>query len=464
MIEIKHADIIKSGERLFDNFSWTINAGEHWVITGANGSGKTLLLELLAGKVHLPKGELHMDFIAGNTWDERHAERKRKIHYIPTHALQAFLANTPNLFYQQRYYTLNESETTPTVRSILGKEADQLEALNIPPSLSIAHLLDVEVTRLSNGQLKKVLFCKSILSEIPKVLLLDYPFEGLDPQSRNDLCAFLDFIATTYGIQIIMVDHYHQLPTVINRRLVLEKFGVKKTEIVSAQSEMELPLATTTTSIIEESNGEPVIAIRDLKIQYGEKVILEHFNWHVNRGERWALVGRNGAGKTTLFSMIFADHPMAYTQNISLFGRRRGSGESIWDIKRRINYLGPELINYLSPKSIPQSGRWYITNQNRNAPGEKLQTLVDYFDAGHYIDKPVNVFSSGQLQMLLMMSCFLTEKELILLDEPFQFLDLEQRGRITSFLQSQLHADTTLILITHDAQDIAEWAAHTLRL
>jgi len=462
MIEIRNADVVRSGLRLYHNFNWQINEGEHWVITGPNGSGKTMLLEMLAGMVHLPKGEIHYDFIAGNSWDERHAERKRKIHHIPTHALQTFLRNDPNLYYQQRYYTMT-SDDVVTVRQILGEGAEQLHTLPMPANLSIAHLLDVDVTRLSNGQLKKVLFCKSLIQEIPRMLLLDYPFEGLDPASRKDLCELIDFMARTYGIQMIIVDHYHQLPTVMNRRLMLENFAIKKQEAISAMPFDDLhpkPSAVTEPG----AAGEAVIAIKDLKIQYGEKVILQNFNWHVRRGERWALVGRNGAGKTTLFSMIFADHPQAYTQNISLFGRRRGSGESIWDIKRRMAYLGPELINYLAPKTIAATAREHIRATHRQADLQQLSALVDYFQAAAFIDLPVRFLSSGQLQILLMIGAFLSEKELILLDEPFQFLDLDQRVRVTAYLQEHLRKDTTLILITHDEQDIADWTSHTLRL
>ena len=99
-------------------------------------------------------------------------------------------------------------------------------------------------------------------------------------------------------------------------------------------------------------------------LQYGDHLIFKDFNWSVSRGDRWVLLGRNGTGKTTLFSMIFADHPMAYTQQIFLFGKRRGTGESIGDIKRRITYLGPEQMSYLNVGEW-NSGREYLKNLPR---------------------------------------------------------------------------------------------------
>lgn len=196
-----------------------------------------------------------------------------------------------------------------------------------------------------------------------------------------------------------------------------------------------------------------VVEIKDLKIQYGDTVILENFNWTVNRGDRWALVGSNGSGKTTLFSIIFADHPLAYSQQVYLFGKRRGTGESIWDIKRRINYLGPELINYLDAE---------LTLKNRSS--EKFSELVKFFGAEKIIERPIRELSSGQLQLASLMNCFMTDKELLLLDEPFQFLAPNVRDRVAEYLQQYLSDDTTLILITHYDEDLRKWTEKTMRV
>lgn len=208
---------------------------------------------------------------------------------------------------------------------------------------------------------------------------------------------------------------------------------------------------------------ETVIDIRDLKIQYGDTVILKDFNWTVNRGERWALIGANGSGKTTLFSIIFADHPMAYSQQVYLFGKRRGTGESIWDIKQRINYLGPELINYLDSHTMLQTARQYVMKGAKSLES-KLNSLVDYFGASSFIDRPMRELSSGQLQLTLLIGCFLNSKELLLLDEPFQFLDPATRDRVADYLQQFLADNVTLILITHYEQDLQRWTEKTRKI
>jgi len=209
------------------------------------------------------------------------------------------------------------------------------------------------------------------------------------------------------------------------------------------------------------SKSDIVVEIRDLKIQYGDTVILKDFNWTVNRGDRWALVGANGSGKTTLFSIIFADHPLAYSQQVYLFGKRRGTGESIWQIKERINYLGPELTSYLDPQSAMLTAREFISS---NKTSEKLSELVKFFGVEKFIDRTIRELSSGQMQLTLLMRCFMSNKEILLLDEPFQFLAPNVRDLVADYLQKYLADDTTLILITHYEEDLARWTEKTMRV
>ena len=457
MIAIKNIDIIKSGITLFRNFSWDSSSNENWVISGRNGSGKTLLLEALAGILHFPRGEIQYDFIKGETWQERYEEKRRLITYIPAHALHTFLRGGHDLYYQQRYYDIGD-EDVPTVGDLLGVSPEKLNVLDIPESLSVAHLLDIKLTRLSNGQLKKFLLLKSLLKGMPKLLLLDCPFEGLDHGSREDLCQFIAFISLRHSVQVILVDDHHHLPACITNKLTLDRFQIQKRERFYSPT---VDTENTRQKFVSEQarmlTNDEIIDIRNLTLRYGNVTLFQNFNLRVNKGQRWALVGRNGTGKTTLFSLIFADHPKAYAQEIYLFGRRRGSGESIWDIKRRINYLGPEQISYLNPKSILMKAGDYIKQVDNAVDNEVLDSLVRFFDASEMMNKQVSFLSSGELQLLMIMTCFLSNKELLLLDEPFQYLDSVQRDRLAQYLLAHLKRETTMIMITHYEHDLRQW-------
>src|SRR5688572_25625831 len=151
MTEIRNIHVVKQNKLLFDDFSWEIREDENWVISGANGSGKTILLEILAGKILPIKGTIEHSCIKSTTWEERYTERQRNITYIPAHALHNFLNSSHDVYYQQRYYAMGDEQIN-SVRLLLGDTADNLTVLDLPPSLSVDHLLDVDVSRLSNGQ------------------------------------------------------------------------------------------------------------------------------------------------------------------------------------------------------------------------------------------------------------------------------------------------------------------------
>lgn len=453
MIELKNITLIRAGRKLFDNFNLSIGKGEHWLIQGGNGSGKSLLLELIAGVATPASGIVRHDFIREGDWDSLYHQRREKIHFIATQWLGSFLQGD-DLFYQQRYYAMDDSRL-PLVADVFGEDLPRLQSLQLSPRFNIDGLLRLPVTRLSNGQVKKLVILRQLVRNIPVFLLLDYPFDGLDRESRQELSAFLDDLARRFSIQLIIVDNGHLLPSVINRRLVLRSFRIGHIDHHYTPPK-EDPHPAPTPQAQNRRAGEPVVEMHNLTIAYNGKKIIENLSWRIHAGERWALTGRNGSGKTTLFSLIYADHPMAYSQKVFLFGRRRGTGESIWDIKKRINYFGPEQIHFLDGNSLLLAGREYIRRQgHRNAA--RLNDLVSFFNAGEYVDRPMKFLSSGQLQLVLLINMFLDDKELLLLDEPFQFLDPDTHRKVTAYLNRFLDKDVTLVLITHDEKDVARW-------
>jgi len=461
MIKLQDITVSAKDSNVFNHLNLVIEAGVSYLIEGRNGAGKTTLLNLIAGKTQPAKGIVHYDFINNSLgWDQKYELRKKNVHYVPTHALHELMSG-PDLFYQQRYYTIEDSPV-PTVKDFFGEKLQNLERFKFPASFNIHHLFKLQLPRLSNGQFKKIIILKQLLDNLPKVLLLDYPFEGLDLQSRMELSEFLNHLAIHYNIQLIIADHEHSLlPLVITKKIVLDNKCVtitsREVEIVPLQSNSSNPPA------LIAQDAEPVVEMRDLKIQYGDQVILKNLNWKINRGERWALTGRNGSGKTTLFSLIYADHPMAYSEQVYLFGKRRGTGESIWDIKKRISYLGPEQLHFLDHSTLSLTVLEFLSAKGESGKGN-VNEMVRFFTIEHLLTRKLQELSNGQLQLVLLISLFLSQKELLLLDEPFQFLDPVQKKRVTEYLESHLNESVTLILITHYERDVEKWTNHRLRL
>lgn len=460
MIKFENVTLARGSAVLFRNLNLHIHEGEHLLIQGENGAGKTLIMEALAGLLAPREGRVHYSFIDGEDWDSRYQQRRERIHYMPAQWLQSALSGTGDHYYQERYYSMSGTHA-PAVRDLLGDGLGAIAALDLPTAFDIRALLDLEVTRLSNGQLRKVIILRQLARNTPRVLLLDYPYDGLDIESRNELNDFLDHLAETLAIQIVLVAHGEEVPRCINRRIFVDNFNVQERDSHGGRRPGipdPMPQASP-----DPPSGAPVVEMRNLTIAYGGRKIISGLDWRIYPGDRWALTGKNGSGKTTLFSLIFADHPMAYSQEVFLFGRRRGSGESIWDIKQRIQYFGPEQIHFLNARYISIAARDYVAQSTQTA-SDRLTELIHFFHAEDYIDKPVMHLSSGQLQMIMLIKLFLHRRELLLLDEPFQYLDPGNRERVATYLNHYLSRDITLILISHDERDLRQWTQKRMRL
>jgi len=248
---------------------------------------------------------------------------------------------------------------------------------------------------------------------------------------------------------------------VLNRKLAL-----KNREVLEDTSWHPIESSTIPETAPRNDSGSvinPVVEMRDVTVRYGETTVIDNINWVINKGEHWALAGKNGSGKTTLFSLIYADHPMAYSQQVYLFGRRRGTGESIWDIKNRIAYVGPEQVSFLDPNDKQLTAQAYIL-RNPQEDSKEFQSLIEFFDANELLDRPLGRMSSGEIQLVFIIKSLLHTKELLLLDEPFRFLDPSRKEKLNQYLHLHLDGETTLVLITHDEEDLQRWGEKVLFL
>jgi molybdate transport system ATP-binding protein len=270
------------------------------------------------------------------------------------------LSNTADFYYQQRYNS-SDSEDTLTVR-------DYLQSVKVNThkptywtfdktvaALNLTALCDKQTIKLSNGETKRLMIAAALLKN-PVILLLDNPMTGLDVETRKSFNILLNEISAS-GISIIMATSAHELPDVITNVAVLDNGSISQS-LTKQEFEQAsiIPLDKTTVDAealkallntsTTQHNYSQIVSMTDVLIKYGEKVILNKVNWQINPGERWALLGPNGAGKSTLLSLINGDNPQAYANDIVLFDKKRGTGESIWDIKSKIGFVSPELYQY----------------------------------------------------------------------------------------------------------------------
>jgi molybdate transport system ATP-binding protein len=219
-------------------------------------------------------------------------------------------------------------------------------------------------------------------------------------------------------------------------------------------------------------DSDVVIKMQDVGITYGEATILEHINWEVRRGERWSVSGPNGAGKSTLLSLITADNPQAYANHIWLFGRRRGTGETIWEIKQKIGFVSPELHLYFnsgaSCQEVVASGLFDTIGLFRPLTSEQEERVLLWMKLLSLEDLRVRrlpQLSAGQQRMILLARALIKNPPMLILDEPCQGLDDEQIACFRELVTQLCVAfDKTLIYVSHYLQELPRCIDKYLRL
>lgn len=450
--------------------NWKIEEGQHWAVIGANGSGKTQLIDLLLGKYALKSGEI--------------VSRDANGDVIPVSAIVKSVAfrdiysiiDTQNSYYQQRW-NKGDDQGVPIVRDLVS-DVDQSWLHTLLDWFNIPELMDKEVNSLSSGELRKFLIVRSLLVK-PRVLILDNPFIGLDAASRIVLNELLLRLSELEGLQLVLVlPNLQDIPDVITHVLPL-----RDKELLPVVSLSDLRENKTKTDLIFDKNegGSKVkllkegianvasmpftnaAVLNDIYIRYGSRTILKGLNWTVARGDKWALLGANGAGKSTLLSLICGDNPQAYANNITLFDKKRGSGESIWDIKKRIGYISPEMHLYYLKNvrsiDVVSSGFFDTVGLYRKCDPDQERLAfkwMEIFGVSHLKDISFLHISSGEQRLVLLARVFVKNPDLLILDEPLHGLDMQNKKQVKKIIEDFCDKSKSLIYVTHYEDEIPD--------
>ncbi len=428
---------------------------EHVAIIGPNASGKSLLVDILTGKIAIqPTGFIAYDFRPSPI-----PEVYKNIKYITFR--DTYGSTDTNYYYQMRWNT-TDLEEVPVVRELLGDYEESPLQRQLFDLFHIEPVLDKPIITLSSGEMRKFQLTKILLTH-PRIVIMDNPFIGLDAETRVQLDDLLTQLSQMEELQIILVlsmlDYVpdfvtHVLPMEdmkllpkITREQYLLQFAKKdflhreKEEDVfkKVQKRIEdLPYSDENVFNTQCSkfNVDEIVRLNRVSIRYEERTILKELNWIVQRGEKWALSGANGSGKSTLLSLVCADNPQSYACDISLFGRKRGTGESIWDIKKHIGYVSPEMhrsyMKNLPAMEIVASGLHDTIGLYVKPRPEQFvicQWWMDIFGVGHLTNRPFLRLSSGEQRLVLLARAFVKDPELLILDEPLHGLDTYNRRR-----------------------------------
>lgn len=466
ILEVNQLSVRKASLQVLENISLSLKQGDHLAITGAAGSGKTSLALALAGRIFFT-GQLQY---AGNL-NERIVWVEQEHHFKN-------LSNTSNFYYQQRFNSMDAEDAITVAAYLGGRHVAEMELLR---PFDLGRLLDEPLIQLSNGENKKVQIAKALLAS-PKVLVLDQPFVGLDVEARAFLHQRINELADK-GILIILATHSSEIPPCITQVISLEKskpavFMERKAfdnQLPSSpvkKQPLDEALLKRVLNITPGGQFNAVIRMKDVDVSYGDKKILQQVNWEVKEGERWLLSGPNGAGKSTLLSLITADNPQAYANEIYLFDRKRGSGESIWDIKKRIGYLSPELILFFDSSNnvfeAVASGLFDTIGLFRQVTDEQMQRVYDWLELlgiRSLARKRLNELSAGEQRRALLARALIKNPPLLILDEPCQGLDDETEDGLLELINAVcVTGNKTLLYVTHYANKRPECVDRIIRL
>jgi molybdate transport system ATP-binding protein len=210
----------------------------------------------------------------------------------------------------------------------------------------------------------------------------------------------------------------------------------------------------------------------DVNVEYDGRKILQHINWHVKQGERWALTGPNGAGKSTLLSLVNGDNPQAYANDIMLFDRKRGSGESIWDIKKQTGFVSPELYQYFPTDSsclhVIESGFYDTVGLFRQTDPDLEAICLQWMkmmNIKKFAQRLFSMVPSSVQRLCLLARAIVKNPTLLILDEPTQGLDMSQQQFFTQLIDDICSiSDVTVIYVSHYEHHIPKAVTKKIQL
>jgi molybdate transport system ATP-binding protein len=461
--------------KILPDTNWQIQHGQSWAVIGENGAGKSTLVAALAGLVPVVAGRIH-----------RHGPQAQPdaIGYAAFENEHRFVAHD-RIKDEARAFSGRFRGGIRVDEALRATAASNPALARVCATMALEDLAGSRVRHLSSGEMRRLFIARALL-RTEKLLILDEPFEGLDRHHRHHLAKLLEATIAASRQLVLVTHHLQNIPAGISRVIALKEGRVvaegERAQMLGNESQRRIfnprSAMRAAASFAEPQPSAPtgqdrdIIRFNEVPVRYGDQVVVRNLSWRVRAGEHWALSGPNGAGKSTLLAMIAGDHHQAYANEIYLFGRRRGSGESIWEIKRHIGMVSAEMHRRyhrrVTVEDTVASGFFdSVGLYRRCSPAQRQQVTTGLQRLGidHLRTRPLATLSYGQQRLALIARAMVKKPALLILDEPCQGLDPVQRRRmITAIDQIGRSRSTQIIYVSHHAHEIPACITHHLSL
>jgi len=470
LVEAHHVAYRALLREILPPVSVTLRPGECWVVAGPNGSGKSVLTEILAGLRSPTSGTVRwpaLDEPADNA------------------AIVSFEALERVISAERRndQSSIMHGRVDPgrSVRAYLEQAAGEpggRRVAELARRFGLVRLYDRGLRFLSTGELRKTLLAAALARE-PALLVLDEPYDGLDIASRTELARLVENLRTPDRCVVVVANRRRDVPRCATHALELgggelrycgtiDRWPDRRAGVDDGHLRPPRPRPERA----EREPSAPIVVMRELSLAYAGTPVLANVDWEVRASDRWIITGPNGSGKSTLLSLITGDNPKAYGQHIEIFGRRRGSGESVWEIKRRIGIVSGDLqLAYPLRTTVEETvlSGFHDSIGLYEQPGGYEREVARWWIASIGLsgreDRKLRELSFGMRRMVLIARAVVKAPALLIADEPCQGLDDHHARQVLELLDyiGSEH-DHCLLYVTHNAEERLGCITHALEL